>query len=424
MKFIYADSLDFVDPDYDFIQDRSRDGRKAYWDDQFTHEYLGYAPYDGILVSRAIVGDHRFPGKYTETQSMRFRRVGAAEFLRFRDGMLFGDCGAFSYHQCEIPPYTTEEIVGFYEDGGFTHGCSVDHIIFDYDPKYDDGKSVGAENIRRQEITLANAREFLHETHQLTQRGFTPMGVVQGWSPASMAGAARQLEAMGYDYLAIGGMVPLNVSSIKACLQAIRDAIRPTTRIHVLGFAKADNIHEFRGLGITSFDTTSPLLRAFKDGKSNYYLPAKDGGLDYYTAIRIPQALENNQLSRMVKTGRLDQERLQLLERRALDLLRAYDREQASLDDVLEAVLLYTRPLLTAGKDSTASERKLADVSLLYRRTLADRPWRSCDCPVCRRLGIEVIIFRSSNRNKRRGMHNIDVFARHLRTVLSASEAA
>ena len=33
MKFIYADSLDFVDPNYDFITDRSPNGRELYWDD-------------------------------------------------------------------------------------------------------------------------------------------------------------------------------------------------------------------------------------------------------------------------------------------------------------------------------------------------------------------------------------------------------
>src|SRR5262249_11297696 len=123
MKFIFADSLDFVDPRYDFMADRSPADRELYWDDAFPHELLGFAPYDGILVSRAIVGDHRYPGKYSESQAMRFRRVGARKFLRF-DGTkypgtsVFGDCGAFSYHKLERPPYTAEDITEFYDDGG------------------------------------------------------------------------------------------------------------------------------------------------------------------------------------------------------------------------------------------------------------------------------------------------------------------
>lgn len=420
MKFIYADSLDFVDPNYNFQADRSPDGRKAYWDDQFTHEVFGYAPYDGILVSRAIVGDHRFPGKYTETQAMRFRRVGAAEFLRLPQGLLFGDCGAFSYHALEEPPYSAEDMVDFYADGGFTHGCSVDHVIFDFDLKYDHGKEVPDEPRRRFDITLRNAELFLREAGRLGER-FTPLGVVQGWSPRSMAEAARSLEGMGYRYLAVGGMVPLKSDSIKLCLQAIREAIGPGTGLHILGFAKADDIHEFTGFGITSFDTTSPLLRAFKDNKCNYYLPDDDGRLRYYTAIRIPQALENNHLNRLVKAGLWNQEHIQRLERQALDLIRAYDREGASLDDALEAILSYSEPML--GRHGTGpSPKKLAELEVLYRRTLNDRPWRQCPCHICQTLGVEVIIFRSSNRNKRRGMHNIGVFSRHLRRILTKSE--
>lgn len=36
MKFIFADSLDFVDPNYDFVSDRNGPGRKPYWDDAYS----------------------------------------------------------------------------------------------------------------------------------------------------------------------------------------------------------------------------------------------------------------------------------------------------------------------------------------------------------------------------------------------------
>src|SRR5688572_22892675 len=130
MKFIYADSLDYVDPRYDFIADRSPEDREPYWDDAYPHEILGYSPYDGILVSKAIVGGYRGAGKYTSEQRMRFRLVGAREFLRFSEpkfpgSWVLGDCGAFSYHDLPEPPYTVEEMVEFYDECGFTHGCSV-----------------------------------------------------------------------------------------------------------------------------------------------------------------------------------------------------------------------------------------------------------------------------------------------------------
>lgn len=33
MKFLYSDALDYVDPEYDFIEDRSVPGRRAHKDD-------------------------------------------------------------------------------------------------------------------------------------------------------------------------------------------------------------------------------------------------------------------------------------------------------------------------------------------------------------------------------------------------------
>jgi hypothetical protein len=106
----------------------------------------------------------------------------------------------------EEPPYTPEDTVEFYADGGFTHGCSIDHIIFELDTKVK-GLNGGSEQARdRFDITLDLADAFFKASRILGQ-GFTPIGVVQGWSPASMAEAARRLLAMGYRYLAIGGLV-------------------------------------------------------------------------------------------------------------------------------------------------------------------------------------------------------------------------
>src|SRR5262245_11227857 len=101
VRYIYADSMDHVDPGYDFLADRPAPTRNPYWDDAFPHEIMGYAPYDGVLVSRGIVGDHRVSGKYSEAQAMRFRRVGARQFFRLDEAQFaglsfFGDCGAFT----------------------------------------------------------------------------------------------------------------------------------------------------------------------------------------------------------------------------------------------------------------------------------------------------------------------------------------
>jgi hypothetical protein len=279
MKFLYSDTQDYVDPGYDFLNDRSSPGRERYWSDVYAHEFMDPAPYDGLLVSMSAVrqatGVAASKVRYSTREEQRLLRDGARQFLRyggprFKDAMLLGDCGAFAYVEHPVPAYAPEEVVEFYTEAGFTHGISPDHIIFDCDLANPSEGAVDAAIRQRFAITLANAEVFLG----LVKREgmpFEPLGPVQGWSPKSMAEAAHRLERMGYRYLAIGGLVPLKVDAIKAVLTAIRERIRPETDIHLLGFAKADSIQEFTGFGITSFDSTSPLIRAFKDEKANYY---------------------------------------------------------------------------------------------------------------------------------------------------------
>jgi len=421
MRFIFADSLDTIDPAYDFLADRNGAGRAVHRDDQYPHEFLEQAPYDGILVSRGIVGDARHPGKYSEAQLMRFRREGARRFLRyplerFPNSMLMGDCGAFTYRNLTEPPYRAEDTAEFYADGGFTHGCSPDHLIFDFD-EYGVERSLAdvSEDIRsRYEITLQNAAEFYHAGRKLGP-DFTPMGVIQGWSTGSMADAARNLANMGYDYLAIGGTVPLKIDQIRRVLAAMRDALPSRVRLHLLGFGKIEELNSLEEFGVTSFDTTSPLLRAFKDAKKNYWMRTPDGDLSYYTAIRIPQATENNKLKQKALEGSLNQEEARRLEDAALQGVRAYAAGGGTLDQSLDAVMDYWAAL---NWDEEASPSRRADAVAkqrqIYANTLTDRPWEHCGCRVCREAGVEALIFRTSNRNKRRGIHNLHVFHTHL----------
>lgn len=430
MKFLFADSLDYVDPNYDFEEDASAPNRRPYWDDLFPHEIMGTAPYDGILVSRAIVGDHLLKGKYTESQSMRFRRVGAREFLRFnrpedQSKWVFGDCGAFQYVNLPEPPYTPRDMAEFYFDGGFTHGCSVDHIIFHFDSKLAGmelpSDPTVADNCQvRFNITLENARQFLEESRKIC-RNFTPIGVVQGWSPGSMAEATSQLLKMGYKYLAIGGLVPLKSEEIHLALSAIFDKISytPPANIHLLGFEKADLLDQYIGkYPITSIDTTGPLTKAFKDEKKNFYLNNSHGDIEYYTSIRIPQALENLTFKRAVQSGILQLEAILALEKNALTSLRGYAKGVITLEDALDAILDYSRAFYLAKKTSEPKLNSTIEaLSADYRRTLEARPWEQCDCPICQSCAVEVIIFRASNRNKRRGIHNLKTYYDHLKNM-------
>jgi hypothetical protein len=420
MKFIFADAMDFVDPGFDFANDRNHVDRSIQWDDEYPHEFLARAPYDGILVSRGVVGDIAAQGKYSQAQMMRFRRDGARRFLRYSEAsfpgsLLFGDCGAFTYRNEKVPPYTPADTVEFYADGGFTHGCSVDHLIFDFDEgKGRERADVPQGTIERYDLTLELAAEFFAESKQLGP-AFVPMGVIQGWSAPSMAWAASQLVRMGYTYLAVGGMVPLDVPQIHAALTAIRAAIPSRVKLHLLGFGKIEHLEEFSKYGVASFDTTSPLIRAFKDAKKNYFARSDDGELSYYTAIRIPQARDNNKLKSKAKRGVLHQEDAMRLESDALEKLRGFAVGTVELESSLDALLTYWKALNWREEETAASQlRTLNRQREAYRRTLADMPWRNCPCRVCQEGGVETVIFRMSNRNKRRGMHNLHVFYQHL----------
>jgi hypothetical protein len=427
MKFYFADSLDYVDPGYDFIRDETTLGRQPYWDDQYPHEILDSAPYDGILVSRATVGDDLTTGHYTESQAMRFRRDGARRFLRFDNGKnarlpVMADCGAFSYVKEDRPPYKVDDTIEFYEDGQFTYGCSIDHVIFDY---FEDDRCLAdvSEKIQfRFQVTLDNAEAFLRESEKV-HVGFEPIGIAQGWSANSIATATKTLIDIGYKYIAIGGMVPLGSAQICRVLDAIGDKVSRAQdcKLHILGFAKADQLHEFKKYSIYSFDTTSPLLRAFKDNVRNYYQLQNEGGLDYFTAIRIPSTASPSVQRRLIKPGKEKLEDLVAMEGRALMNVRKYTEGQASIDEAVDAVIDYSRKTTWSEKVSDASnENRLEKLAVQYRRTLTEKPWLDCSCAVCRTAGIEVMLFRGSNRNKRRGIHNLFVYHQHLQAVMAA----
>ena len=248
------------------------------------------------------------------------------------------------------------------------------------------------------------------------------MGVIQGWSASSMADSATALAQMGYDYLAVGGTVPLKIDQLCRALAAIRAAIPPGVRLHVLGFGKIENLADIERHGVASFDTTSPLVRAFKDARKNYWART-EGALDYYTAVRIPQAIENNRLKTKAMRGQVDQEEIKLLEATALDSVRALASGGGGLDAALDAVMAYWAQLNWTEETSEIQRRiTMAKQRTVYERTLGDRPWETCSCRVCREIGVEALIFRNSNRNKRRGMHNLHVFHEHLKTFRTNAE--
>ncbi|WP_024875943.1 tRNA-guanine transglycosylase DpdA [Saccharomonospora piscinae] len=411
MKFFFPDSQDQIDPSFDFLTEERDPCRVRQRDDRYAHEVLAPAPFDGLLVSKTIVDGtaSATTGKYTSAQRQRLYSEGAAAFFRLHNGaeplVIMGDCGAFSYHAQPKPPYTVNEVIDFYEGCEFDYGISVDHLIFEYEPLIPRDDSRAAEWVRRQQLTLDLAAEF-RATCQARDVEFTPVGVAQGWSPASYARAVAELQMIGYSRIALGGMVPLKTPDILNCLRAVDEVRDRRTQLHLLGISRYDDVRSFAGHGVTSFDSTSPFQQSFKDERNNYHTATRK-----YMAVRVPQVGGNTKLKKRIEAGEIDQGQAVKRERAALDLLRRYDRDEVDVDPVLEALSDYSQ--LWNGKDDRTEQ---------YRSTLTARPWRECPCSICRAVGIEVVLFRGSERNKRRGFHNLYVFEQQLRKQLGRDD--
>ena len=413
MQFYFPDSQDQVDPSFDFITEQRSIHRVRQRDDRYAHEVIDPPPYDGLLISKPIVDG--LPGtaaKYTEAQRNRLHRVGARRFFRLDHGAgdlkIMGDCGAFTYVREHEPVYAVAEVLDFYEECGLDLGVAMDHLIFGYDAGLDakSPSDVPADWRFRQGLTIELAAEFLR-LHRARRCRFEPMAVAHGWSPLSYATAVTELQDIGYRRIALGGMVPLKTPDILDSLKEVSVALDPAAQLHLLGVTRTAHVQDFAGFGVTSFDSTSPFRQAFQDEKDNYY--TLDGS---FVALRIPQVDGNTRLRRQVTAGLVDQRSARRLERECLRRLRSYDKDGAGLEAALDAMCEYA-DLLGTKKDRSAE----------YRRTLEAMPWKQCGCTVCREIGVEVIIFRGADRNRRRGFHNLAVFSKRLSRELDRADA-
>lgn len=395
MKFYFPDSQDLVSPTYDFLQDEYSPYRVRQRDDRYAHEVLARPPYHGMLVSKSIVdGSVRGAGKYTSAQRARLYRLGVKRFFRLPDTIeSLGDNGAFNYADELVPPVTVSETLDFYEGCGFTSGVSVDHIIFGYEPTHD-FETVDPAWAERRLLTLRLAGQFITQVSD-QNLNIEPVGAAQGWSPASYADSVRQLQQMGYRRIALGGMVPLKTPGIIDCLIAIDDIRAPDTELHLLGITRITSMDVFAGHGVTSFDSTSAFRQAFMDDRNNFHTVD-----EAFVALRVPQVEGNPTLRRGILSGRVSQKDAVHLERACLKTLRAYDGSEAARETALATLAAYE--VLCQTKKSYIPE---------YARTLTAAPWASCACSLCRELGIEIAIFRGTERNKRRGFHNLSVLA-------------
>ena len=387
LRYFIPEWDDLVDRDYDFENDVHSGGTGDWSNEVYAHQLYPEPNYDGLLISKVVAEKSR-------KKKERINELGVHRYLRVpREFPVMGDCGAFGYIAEKVPPYTTDEILDYYTRLDFDFGVSIDHLIV---------TATEAEKRERYDLTIENAAEFLQE-HRKAKLPWTPIGAVQGWDARSYAAAARQYVQMGYDYIALGGLVRTATAEILKILEEVHEVVPSSVQLHLFGLARLSGLSAFSFFGVSSVDSASFLRQAWMRTTTSYVMPGES-----YAALRIPEAGKSFRAKRMTDHAELDEARILKLEQEALRSVRSYAKRKGTLDAALNGLLEYDR-FVTADR---------VDLSAPYLMTLERRPWEECGCAICIQAGVEVVIFRGNNRNRRRGFHNTFVFYRLLEQAL------
>lgn len=408
MKFYLPDWEDRVDPNFNFIKDTFSKGhvKNPYINDYYAHQiYKVEQPYDGILTS---LSNFETKTKLIVTNGKYLIRNKASikEYLKIQKYSrikTMGDCGAYSYITHHDPPefYSVDHVAEIYSKLKFDFGVSPDHIAIKYLQVRENGKRVyrelsDKERERRRLVTLRNSEAFINLVREKKYK-FVPIGVAQGYNEETYENSVKTLISQGYNYIALGGLVQYNDADLLKILEKVSPYL-DGRNLHLFGVLRPNKLKEFEKLGVTSFDSASYLRKAWLRSGQNYLSP--DGS--WYSAIRVPYSNNKNLLERANQLNIL-QTKLEELENNAYDALLRYQARNIKASEALKSVMEYDRLLIRSSKGEENLEKR-------YMETLEHRPWESCQCDICKKNGIDIVIFRGSNRNKRRGFHNTWVF--------------
>ena len=136
IKFFLPESDDLVDPGYDFERDVYSTEPSSARQDVYAHEIFDQPSFDGLLVSKSNIG--------RELEEKVIAKGGIHKHLRLPEIFpILGDCGAFQFIGDHNPPYNSEQIFDYYNDLGFDYGITLDHVIVEFDPAFDQVESQG-----------------------------------------------------------------------------------------------------------------------------------------------------------------------------------------------------------------------------------------------------------------------------------------
>jgi len=398
VKYFIPEWDDRVDPNYDFITDKhsKEHTENAIKNDVYTWNIFGVknVPIDGVLVSRVTITGNK--KKYE-----RILAEGIHKVLRLpKNFEIIGDCGAFGYVEEKTPPYDPLETLKYYRDLGFNYGVTVDHLVV---PQFEKDKDF------RMRLTYENGIKSYHEWLKNFRKDFRLIVAIQGRDVNDYLKMYDDYLKHGIRYLAFGGLVRSPTSFIMNLLDELITKLKGSKIIpdylHFFGLARFSlfpKFQELEELGVqVGFDSASYLRKAWLSSPSTQlnYLSLVGKG---YAAIRIP--FIGRKLSKNKRTLEKKTKILKSLEQECLTKLRIYDKGEIDLEGVLSTLSKFNKA--TGGKPELIN---------FYKRTLEEKPWKKCGCPICKSVGIETVIFRGNNRNRRRGFHNTYVFYKILK---------
>lgn len=408
IKYIMPDWDDYLDIDFDFQNDCFSSNDTGERNFAYLHEIMkNDTPYDGILVSlnqiekkKGALKKHGIDGT---NKTIR-------EIMRVPERIkIIGDCGAFSYKDKEAPPISPEEAARFYNQYKFDMGASVDHMAVEEITKTDaDGKKStyklsSIERDARVQTTINNAMAFIEAVNR-EGYSFIPLGSIQARTPQEYAKIFKEYIEMGYRQVALGSLIPKTddeireiINSVGKQYRALSDDIKAQVGIHLFGILRPSLFDIFSENGISSFDSASYFRKAWLKSDKNYL--STDG--NWYAAIRVPQTELPRNKKALTNAG-LDITKVSSLEKEILTALNGFKKD-TPVDPLLDKIMQYDKYF----ERSSDNGEKLR---VAYQKVLTDRPWEKCQCAICKKIGIHVLVFRGYNRNKRRGFHNTYVF--------------
>ena len=238
-------------------------------------------------------------------------------------GGLFADCGAFQYRDMQTPAFSDGIEVDAHSAWARYQNlhlkkksdnwedillCSPDHIVL---PSHDEEEAG-----KRIIFTLEQAVDFLELTRGVSK--VTAVGVIHGKTIDQRKQMLENYITMGYEYVALGGMVPLSnkPAEVLDIIAGIEDKGTPEIapdsiisrcrkaglKLHILGLNSPDWWRWWIRLGIDSFDGS----KLSTEGAANgwYWLPLDGSGPG---KERIEEPESANDLYRKVSVRSMNQ---------------------------------------------------------------------------------------------------------------------